>query len=254
MARLKRSLSKKIKVCSAPHYVAVLSLQYHPENSNLRSISRERLNDLKASIVSKGVYQPFIVNEHKQEVLSGNHRLKAILELLDEGYELEGEGLPVVYFSGSEAVARQILHESNLQYADWIETRVIEAMREAEKAGEDLKRFGYSEGEVEAFVHVMQEKVEGELKRLERKERAKELEAQDVEQQFAGTDDVVFYDSLTLPRKVYERLTSILSKISRQGNAQWREGDSIIPAIEFLCDLFEEREGREEGKARRRRV
>ena len=143
---------KVIQTCKVKDYLLIDKIELHPENP--RTISSDRMKDLKASIVEKGFYEPILVWKTTNYVLSGNHRLKAVRELIREGWKF-GSGstlgkLPVVLVDENNEVARQILFETNNRYAEWIDEKVREALTEANS--ESIKGFGFTDSEVDLYL------------------------------------------------------------------------------------------------------
>lgn len=143
---------KVIHTCRVKDYLAVDKIELHPDNP--RTINPGRMRDLKASIIAKGFYEPILVWKSGGYVLSGNHRLKAIRELMSEGWKI-GEGantgkLPVVMIDEAEDVATQILFETNNRYAEWIDDRVRQALADADD--ETRKGFGFTDAEVDLYL------------------------------------------------------------------------------------------------------
>ena len=145
---------KEIESCSVREYRNVSELNLHPDNP--REISRERLNDLKESIIKKGFYEPILIWGENNYVLSGNHRLVAIRELIAEGWKINGGSLspvnqlPVVECDCDEATAIAILFETNNRYANWIEEKVREALNAADSS--ELKGYGFSSAELDIWI------------------------------------------------------------------------------------------------------
>lgn len=142
---------KSISLCAVEHYIPIADLKFHPDNP--RNITRERLDDLKRSIVEKGFYQPILVWTKDNIVLAGNHRLKASLELVEEGFTFVGPGkkknvLPVVIEDVSEEMAHALLFDTNNAYADWVQDQLKMALADAQGAGRDLKQYGFSDSAI----------------------------------------------------------------------------------------------------------
>lgn len=149
MSKLK---SKKIALCAVKTYISIDKIELHPENP--RTISVDRMRDLKRSIIEKGFYEPILVWKQTNYVLSGNHRLKAVRELMREGWEF-GSGttsgkLPVVMIDESDDIAKQILFETNNRYAEWIDEKVREALNDVEGS---LKGYGFTEQEIDRYLN-----------------------------------------------------------------------------------------------------
>lgn len=243
MGSQKKDNSNLIQTCEASHYIHVDELKFHPENADLRGITRQRLDDLKASIIEKGVYQPFIVWRDKNYILSGNHRLKAVQELRDEGFEfLSPSGsfmMPVILADVDEARAKQILHETNSQYAEWIEESLAKALLEAQKSGEELKQYGYSDKQIQKLLANASKEVESVLKDIEAE--SDDLDA-DSELKDVSADPVQEprFESIVLPEDVYKDFMEVCSSISKKVDSNWNEGDSIVEAVQVLILLVRE--------------
>ena len=129
-------------------YVGIESLKFHPDNP--RTIRSDRLNALKESIVEKGFYQPIIIDKANSYILSGNHRVKAVKELIREGYILPDNLMPVVIEDCDESTANQILFESNNSYAEWIDDKVREALSGVQD--ELLSGYGFTDLELKILI------------------------------------------------------------------------------------------------------
>jgi 16S rRNA G966 N2-methylase RsmD len=148
-------MAKVIEVCAVKDYLPIKSLKLYEDNP--RQISSERLADLKKSIVEKGFYQPILVWKKDNIVLAGNHRTKAVLDLLKEGYSFEAPNgkknvLPVVVEDIDDFTAKAILFETNTNYAEWVEDKLKSALIDAQKSGEDLKAFGFAQNELDKLL------------------------------------------------------------------------------------------------------
>jgi hypothetical protein len=234
-----RGKLNQIQACESAHYLSVDELRFHPENANLRGITRQRLDDLKASIMEKGIYQPFIVWKEKNFILSGNHRLKAVQELLDEGFEFQSaKGLnmmPVILADVSEERASQILHEANGQYAEWIEESLAKALLAARDAGEELKQYGYSDKAIEKMLASASKEAEDVLRGLEAQQVDVNKELASVQGGPKAQD--LRFESIMLPEDVYHDFMEICGSIAKKVNSDWREGDSIVEAVQVLILL-----------------
>lgn len=149
-------MGKKIELCGVKNYIAVEDLQFYPNNP--RKISEVRLEQMKKSIVQKGFYEPILVWSKDNIILAGNHRTKAVLELIAEGYEFDSPDgkkkgvLPVVIEDVSDEVAEEILFETNNHYAEWVEDKLQAALTEAQQAGRNIEGFGFTAEEVDLLV------------------------------------------------------------------------------------------------------
>lgn len=152
MAKKKKEivLKKVINTCKVADYVSIYDLEHHPKNEELRSISDARMNDLKESLKKKGLYEPILIQKDSNYVLAGNQRLKAMKELIEEGYTFENPDgdenyIPVVIEDVDDTKALEILHQANNHHGSWIEEKLAEAIKEAEEMGIDAVDLGYSD-------------------------------------------------------------------------------------------------------------
>lgn len=85
--------SKKIKInCECQHSLTVEQLQAF--QGKLKSIDSESFDKLKASIVKYGFSFPIFV--WNDQILDGHQRLAAVKKLMEDGYTLKADLLPVV--------------------------------------------------------------------------------------------------------------------------------------------------------------
>ncbi len=86
----------------------------------LKSISRDNLERLKVSILKNGFIAPIFIwrNEGKSMALDGHQRIKALLSMKDDGYDIPL--LPVAYIeANNESDARQKLLAITSQYGEF---------------------------------------------------------------------------------------------------------------------------------------
>lgn len=91
-----------------------------PFDRNPRTISSERLESLKASVRSLGLFKPLLVwrnSAGEPIVIGGNQRLRALREIRSEGSKVEA--VPVIEFDGDEPTARTIALRDNAQDGEW---------------------------------------------------------------------------------------------------------------------------------------
>ena len=142
-----------IELCKVKEYLPIAKIKLHPENP--RTITRERLDSLKKSILKKGFYQPILIWKRNGVVLSGNHRLIAVQELVKEGYlfvspEGKKNVLPVVIEDCSQDVANAILFETNNSYASWIEEKLMSALDKIDEVA--LEDYGFSPDQLDTMI------------------------------------------------------------------------------------------------------
>jgi len=227
---------EQIQVCKVATYAPIHKLKFHPKNSELREITRERTDDLKNSIKKKGFYEPLLVWKKGGVVLAGEHRIKAALELIEEGFEFvtttgKKNCLPVVVEDCDEDTAYEILHESNNHYATYIDIKLAAALKEAEQAGKDLGQMGFSNTELDELMKSA----------LEDANEVLDQEPESEEYASHGVNKLVDeYESLTLPKDVYNQLMGILSEVAKAIEPDWKKGDSVVNAMQALCQLIKE--------------
>lgn len=148
----------KINTCKVATYIHVDELQHHPSNEGLRAISQERMEELKQSLLKKGLYEPLLVWSNENMVLAGNQRLKAIRALIAEGHIFVAHGqkktnmIPVVIEEVDEKRATEIVHQANNHHGDWVQATLAQAMKDAEKEGVSTQDWGYTSEEVERII------------------------------------------------------------------------------------------------------
>lgn len=152
----KKKISDKIvSLCAVKDYIDIDKLQFYPNNP--RKISLERLNLMKESIQAKGFYEPILVRKKGNIILSGNHRTRAVLEMIDDGYEFTAPDgtkgvLPVVIADVDDETAEAILFETNNHYAEWVEDQLQKALTEANEAGKNISAFGFTQDDIDKYV------------------------------------------------------------------------------------------------------
>jgi ParB-like chromosome segregation protein Spo0J len=228
-----------IQVCNVANYIPIDKLIFHPDNVELRTISRDRLDDLKLSILEKGFYEPILVWKKNGWILAGNHRAKAAKELIIEGnsFEVPGVGkidnLPVVFTDCDEATAKAILFETNQQYAGWVQDKLEKALNEAEKAGANLKQYGFSQIELDRMVNTSLKEAEEAL------DDGRTIEPPDPSKLASALAEPEF-ETLHLERGIHEQLTEDLSKLAVEINPHWQAGDSYTEAMAVVCQTMRE--------------
>ena len=231
-------MEQQLGVCRVATYIPIKKLKFHPANKEIRIITRERLDDLKESIKEKGFYEPILVQEKKNRILAGEHRTRAALELIDEGWEFindkgEKNHLPVVLEDCNDQIAYQILHESNNHYATWIEDRLNREIAKADAAGENIRQYGYSQDQIDTMLKAAIKDAD------EISDKAEEDDLDDTSG--VRTDDTIErdrFESLVLPQDAYRDLMGILSQVARSMDPEWTEGDSVVEATKTLCEAI----------------
>jgi ParB-like chromosome segregation protein Spo0J len=224
-----------IHICKVQHYLPIDKLKLHPNNP--RTIQRNRLEDLKSSIVEKGFYQPILVWKKGGIILSGNHRYRAVKELIDDGYTfLSPDGhenvLPVVIEDVSEDQATEILFESNNTYAEWIEDKLREAIEEAQEAGKKIEAFGFTQDQIDSMMATAIKDAEEAM--------GEDHPDYDPTKKSSKPKDEEEYEALILPKPIHEQLISILEEIAIIMNPHWKIGDSYALATQTLSQAIRE--------------
>jgi len=229
--------SKEIKLCKVKDYVPIEELEIHPENP--RQISKERLDDLKRSIIEKGFYEPILAWKKNGYILSGNHRFMAVKDLVAEGYKFnspDGEGhvLPVVIVNVSDEKARAILFETNNHYADWVEEKLSQALKQARDSGQDTTAYGFTT----EYVDVL---LKSALTDAENLAYTPPIDGEEYDGDADDIGDREEFDSLILSKPVYEMTTALLTEIAQGMNKRWKPGDSYSEAAQILCQFAREK-------------
>ena len=244
-------MSNKINTCKVASYVAIDKLKAHPNNP--RRIEQARLEDLKRSIKALGFYQPILVSKKTGVVLSGNHRLLAARELVKEGYDFVTPGgkknlLPVVLETVDRNNEMAILIGSNTVYADWIDSKLEEAIKELK----DPSIVGFTQDEIDRLLIDATEDVEKELKkRKEEKPISNDDDDlfddvpsddfdDDVPAPKVRVQDKQRFDSISARHDVIADFKAILARLSKDIDPEWQSGDDISEALEGLCVLINE--------------
>jgi ParB family chromosome partitioning protein len=104
--------------CQGSALISLTELKtFQPEN--LKKRGRKDELKLRASILKHGFCIPFVIwdNEGQKRLLDGHGRVKVLMLLKSEGYEIDK--VPVVYvYAETEKEAKEILLQINSQYGD----------------------------------------------------------------------------------------------------------------------------------------
>lgn len=232
---------KVIAVCEAGTYLALADLNVHPDNP--RSISRDRLDDLKASMVAKGIYQPFLIWKKGNIVLAGNQRTRAALELLDDGYVFKNAAgdenvMPVVIEDVADDIAEAILFDANNSYGNWVEEKLHVALAQAKEAGKSLGQWGFTTKQVDDLLaDALKGASDVTSKTTTVPEHERTTGGKPEKDDDEGSEPTEKQEALILPRTVYLKLVDIFQDIAHQINPEWRDGDSLYQAVEAFVDF-----------------
>jgi ParB-like chromosome segregation protein Spo0J len=251
-----KDTSNQIELCKVKTYAKISELKLHPNNP--RKISSERLAQLKDSIIKKGFYEPILVWKKGAVVLSGNHRLQAVRELVAEGYEFNSHDgmqgvLPVIIEDVDYKTAEAILFEANNHYAEWIENKLKEAIQEAVEHGSDATDFGFTDAELKKFLRDVEKEAEEVLRRTDVVD-AHRITEDDIEKELGpsftqpekvnpvtSTDFEVIEEEfgyLTLPKPSIEKLRKHLEIVAKAIDENWN-GTSLSDAAEVYLEVIE---------------
>lgn len=228
---------KTVTLCDVADYVSITSLKFYEENP--RTISRDRLDQLKESIKTKGFYQPILVWKSSKKkfhntVLAGNHRLLAVRELLEEGYEFtHGDSdkvLPVVYESVTEEEARAILFDSNNTYAGWVEDKLRTALKDC--SSKQISNYGFTPEYVDGLLKDA-------IKEADKVTEDLNEEVGTVELDKLGSlaDDPT--GIVVLNRDVFDSFNQMIAPLAKRLNKNWRVGDNLSEAVFVLVEKIE---------------
>jgi hypothetical protein len=227
-----------IKLCPVKQFLSIRKLKLHPNNP--RQISKERLEELKQSIVNKGFYQPILVWKKGGVILAGNHRYLAVMELRREGYVFNSpdgqeDVLPVVIEDVDEKMAQAILFESNNHYAEWVEERLSKALAEAKASGASIDEFGFDPEYVEILLKAAVADANGVI---DDNRKIDPVNLDDVAGAIGERDE---FESIVLPKPVYEMTTELLGQIAKGINPEWKPGNSYTESVQALCQFAREK-------------
>jgi len=237
----------KIELCKVKTYAKISDLKVHPHNP--RTISADRLEQLKASILKKGFYEPILVWKKGGVVLSGNHRLQAARELVEDGYEfLSHDGqkdvLPVVIEDIDYKTAEAILFEANNHYADWVDDKLKKAVQEAQAHGSDIADFGFSQKELDRLLKTASKDAD-EVLRITNEDIDRELGPKFLQPEIVDPVNVSEFELkeeefgyLTLPKKNIDKLKGYLVIIAKELDPDWDNG-SLSDAADVLIGAIE---------------
>jgi hypothetical protein len=225
-----------IPVCKVKTYINVDDLSFHPQNSDLRKISSERMQQLKDSLINKGMYEPILVWANDNIVLSGNQRLRAIRELIDEGWvfgtKRKPNQIPVVIEDVDAPKAMEILFSSNNHHGDWVENTLKKALKEAKNPND----YGFSVEEINKLIDFSDKDIEKEVEKVEKElSESGDTNHSDPTPKERKPEEVEPLDHLTLPQSSMQALKSILTEIAKTLNKDWKKGDSWEWATNVLC-------------------
>lgn len=232
-------MKKIIEVCKVQSYGAINKLKLHPNNP--RTISRERLNELKCSIRDKGFYQPILVLKKGGYVLAGNHRLIAARELIDDGYIFESPDgkenvLPIVVEDVDEETATAILYETNNHYATWVEDKLKEALDEAHEKGFDVVSFGFDQDFLDGLLTKAEADADDILKGADKDRTIEPVDGTKLRDALGEET----YESLIMPTPLYEDFTGMLMQLSRAMSPDWKPGDAYTEALQAVIQALRE--------------
>jgi len=120
-----------------------------PFDSNPREISDKKLDELKKSIQTFGLFKPILVwKDHDENlvVIGGNQRLRAITEMVSSN-EIEMDTIPTIRWDGDKASAHTIALRDNNSDGDWawdsLGNYIAELESMSQESGLDLSLTGF---------------------------------------------------------------------------------------------------------------
>jgi len=249
-------MSNKIELCKVKTYAKISELKFHPNNP--RKISSERLAQLKESILKKGFYEPILVWKKGAVVLSGNHRLQAVRELVAEGYEFNSHDgmvgvLPVIIEDVDYKTAEAILFEANNHYAEWIEDKLKEAIQEAVDHGSNANDFGFTDKELQKMLKDVEKDADEVLRRTDvdsvnritndqiEKELGPSFTQPEIVNPVNSTDFEVIEEEfayITLPKRSIEKFRKQLEIVAKAIDPRW-DGASLSDAADVYLEVIE---------------
>lgn len=230
---------KQIETCQVQDYLPVNKLKLH--DMNPRMITADRMRDLKLSIVHKGFYEPILVTK-KKVVLSGNHRVLAARQLIEEGFifkSMAGDNmLPVVIEDVSDEVAEAIIFDTNNSYADWVEEKLQAALLEAQAAGKNLREFGFTDDAIQDLLKTSLKECETMAEREGKDYDTTKAEPKEDDRAPVPESDAL--EAWLLPVELHGRLIDVFMKMDKAFNPHRGPNDSVYPTVEKFCDVFEQ--------------
>lgn len=230
-----------ITLCEVSDYVSISSLKFYDENP--RTIARERLDQLKESIKTKGFYQPILVwrstkKKNHNTVLAGNHRLLAVRELIEEGFEFthgkDANVLPVVYESVTDEEARAILFDSNNTYANWVDEKLRTALKDC--TTKQISNYGFTPEYVDT---LLKNAIADADKVTEDLETEREMAPVMLDKLGAGIgEDTTAV--IVLNRDVFDSFNQMIAPLAKRLNKNWRVGDNLSEATYVLVEAIQE--------------
>lgn len=240
-------MSNQIQMCRVENYMSVEKLKFYPNNP--RSIRPDRLEALKESIIERGFYQPILIWKKGNVVLAGNHRLVAVRELINDGWEFvspDGKKnvLPVVVENVSENQAKAILFETNNNYAEWIDEKLKSAIQEAEEAGLSALKVGFTQSELDKILKDAITDAE-DIARDAGFDSDEDTTIGSGSKGRTGRDEETVEPSepllaLMLPKGILDEFCLALREISQKIDPKWTESKGFAKAVGILTSALKD--------------
>jgi hypothetical protein len=128
-----------IRVCDSGATLPIGDLLPWPNNP--RSITPAGWKRLRLSILTLGIYKPFIVwrdADQRWYTLAGHQRVAITRELIAQGHELPDGRVPVIEFVGSRALAERVVLRDNREDGDWDAEMIRDLARDLATGGDDF--------------------------------------------------------------------------------------------------------------------
>lgn len=226
---------KELSVCNVKDYIYYEDLAFYPQNAEMRIITVDNFNKLKNSLIERGFFDPVHVWLENNFILAGNHRVKAAIELIDEGYVFKtkkGDNyFPCVIHDCDETTALGIVLQTNSSYAEWIETALSAAIQDYENKGGNTSILAFTTEEVTEALEEAITSGEAIIEEIKVEEEEIRESIHDVNED---------YGSLVLPLPIHRQLTEILSEVAKRLSSDWQEGDHYQEAVQAVCQKWRE--------------
>src|SRR5882672_3553620 len=113
---------------------------------NPRTIGDHDLGALRRSLKFFGTVEPIVVNRRSGQIVGGHQRVRAA--------EAEGiDTLPVVYVDLDDPSERQLNLALNRISGEFDVEKLQEVLADLKRAGADLELTGFTDTEIEEFLH-----------------------------------------------------------------------------------------------------
>ena len=102
-------------VCTAERFIKLKDMK--PWADNPRKITRDGYKRLRQSMITVGIFKPFVMWKRNGGILGGNQKYWILLDLEKEGWKIPP--LPASFVDVSPEVAKAVVIRDNIQDGDW---------------------------------------------------------------------------------------------------------------------------------------